>query len=140
MFRRLVIALIISTGVVAAQTQDPATTPKPSLNPLFDKIWRIDSPTPYPHSSTIYIFLRNGTLLETSCVETYRIATWKPDPKQPETIEVTEDGRPAFTATVAAATARTLSLRQVMLLGDKSARSLTLTAIDKEFVCPDMPK
>jgi len=139
MIRYLLIALLLSTGPIVAQAPKSQPAP-PSLDPFFDKVWRIDSPTPYPHSSSIYIFLRNGTLLETSCVETYRVAVWKPAPDNPGQLIVSEDGRPAFTATAAAATARTLHLHQVMLLGDKSAHELTLTAIDKEFVCPDMPK
>ena len=79
-------------------------------------------------------------MLETSCVETYRVATWKPSPETPGRLIITEDGRPAFNAAVTSATARTLRLHQVLLLGDKAAHDLTLTAIDKEFVCPDMPK
>jgi len=134
MYRATTIALL--TGTVLAQSPHAQA----NLDPFFDKVWRIDSPTPYPHSSSIYIFLRNGTLLETSCVETYRVATWKPSPEIPGQLIVTEDGRPAFTATVAAATSTKLDIHQVMLLGDKAARNLTLSAIDKEFVCPDMPK
>jgi hypothetical protein len=111
-----------------------------NLDPFFDKIWRIDSPAPYPHSSAIYIFLRNGTLLETSCVETYRIATWKADPKKPGTIKVTEDSRVVFSATISAATNHTLALRQTVIVGNREVREVALTAIDQEFVCPDMPK
>ena len=137
MLPRIALTPLVFTGTLLAQS--PPT--QPILDPLFDKIWRIDSPTPYPHSSSIYIFLRNGTLLETSCVETYRVATWKrADPKTPGQLIVTEDSRPAFSATIASATAHTLHLHQVLLLGDKTAHDLTLTAIDKEFVCPDMPK
>jgi hypothetical protein len=135
-FRPILFALVLMTARTFAQSP-PA---QPNLDPFFDKVWRIDGPAPYPHSSSIYVFLRNGTLLETSCVETYRIATWKPSAKIPGQLIVTEDGRPAFTATVASATAQRLSIHQVMTLGDKTARDLTLTAIDKEFVCPDMPK
>jgi hypothetical protein len=139
MFRKTLTAAVLSTGTFFAQSPN-SQHPQPNLDPFFNKIWHIDSPTPYPNSSSIYIFLRNGTLLETSCVETYRVATWKPDPKTPGTLEVTEDGRPAFTATVAAASPQTLRLHQVMLLGDKAAHNLNLTAIEREFVCPDLPK
>ncbi len=131
---------IICTLLCLTITGFAQTSTQPGLDPLFDKVWRIDSPTPYPHSSSIYIFLRNGTLLETSCVETYRIAAWKASTKTPRQLIVTEDGRPAFTATVASASANILHLHQVMLLGDKATHDLTLTAVDKEFVCPDMPK
>jgi hypothetical protein len=140
MVRQLLIALILSTGVIAAPTQNPATTPKSNLAPLFANIWRITSANPYPNSGSIYIFLRNGTLLETSCVETYRIATWKADPKTPATLEVTEDGRPAFTAAILSLNSHDLRLRQTLAFGNHEVREVTLTAIDKEFVCPDMPK
>ncbi len=139
MFRTTLIAAALSTGTILAQSPNSQYA-QPNLDPFFNKIWRIDSPTPYPNSRSIYIFLRNGTLLETSCVETYRIATWKPNPKTPGMLEVTEDGRPAFTATIAAATTQTLRLHQVTLLGDKAVHNLNLTAIEKEFVCPDLPK
>ncbi len=139
MIRQVVIALLLSTGAIAAPTQS-ATTANPDLTPLFANIWRITSATPYPNSGSIYIFLRNGTLLETSCVETYRIATWKADPKTPGTIEVTEDGRLAFTATITSLNSHDLSLRQTLAFGNHEVHEVTLTAIDKEFVCPDMPK
>ena len=138
MVRQLVSSLLLSTALIAAPAQNP--TPKSDLTPLFANIWRITSTTPYPNSDSIYVFLRNGTLLETSCVETYRIATWKADPKTPGTLEVTEDGRLAFTASILSLTSLDLRLRQTLALGNHEVREVTLTAIDKEFVCPDMPK
>ena len=141
MIRQIAFAFLLSAGVAAGQTQSPtATTPKSDLAPLFANIWRITSATPYPNSGSIYIFLRNGTLLETSCVETYRIAAWKTDPKMPVTLEVTEDGRLAFTARILSVTGRDLRLRQTLAIGNHEVREITLAAIDKEFVCPDMPK
>jgi len=128
----LTATLLLATGTLLAQTS--------SLTPLTNHIWRITTPTPYPHSSSIYIFLPSGTLLETSCVETYRIATWKADPKNPKTVEVTEDARPAFTATILAISDTNLRLRQTLALGDHAVKELTLTAINQEFTCPDMPK
>lgn len=136
MIRRSLIAVFLSTGVVLAQPPKSQA----NLDPLFDKIWRITSATPYPNSGSIYIFLRNGALLETSCVETYRVATWKADSNKPGTIEVTEDGRVAFSATISASASRTLRLLQTMAVGNHEVRNINFTAIDKEFVCPDMPK
>jgi hypothetical protein len=140
MVRQIVFALFLSTGAITTQSLSPAATPNAALAPLFTNIWRITSATPYPNSGSIYAFLRNGTLLETSCVETYRVATWKSDPKNPKVIEVTEDGRVAFTASILSLTSRDLHLRQTLALRNHEVRDLTLTAIDKEFVCPDMPK
>ena len=140
MARQILVALLLSTSSILAQTANGAAASQRALAPLFANIWRITSATPYPNSGSIYIFLRNGTLLETSCVETYRVATWKADPKSPGTIEVTEDGRVAFTAKILSLTSSNLHLRQTLALGNHEVREMTLTAIDKEFVCPDMPK
>jgi hypothetical protein len=138
MVRQLVSSLLLSTAVIAASAQSPS--PKLNLDPLFTNIWRITSATPYPSSGSIYIFFRNGALLETSCVETYRIATWKADPRNPGTLEVTEDGRLAFTATILSLTSHDLRLGQTLASANHEVRDVTLTAVDKEFVCPDMPK
>jgi hypothetical protein len=138
MIRQFVLALLLSTGVLFAQT--PVQRPESNLTQLVSHIWRITSPTPYPNSSSIYIFLPSGTLLETSCAETYRIATWKVVPNQPDTLEVTEDGRTAFTATIRKVNDTDLLLRQSLAIGDHVVKELTFTAINKEFVCPDMPK
>jgi hypothetical protein len=138
---RIALTFLFLTNTLIAQTPSSPTAPPPNLAPLFAHIWRITSATPYPNSGSIYIFQPSGTLLETSCVETYRIATWKTDPKQPGTLEVTEDGRVAFTAAIASLTDRDLRLHQVLLLGGKrESREVTLAAVDKEFVCPDLPK
>jgi hypothetical protein len=59
----------------AAKSGEKSTTDA-GLNALFNRIWRISDAPFGPASGSIYIFLANGTLLETSCVETYRIATW----------------------------------------------------------------
>jgi hypothetical protein len=107
--------------------------------PLLNRVWKI-SDAPYgPASGSIYIFLQNGTLLETSCVETYRIATWSVDPEKPEMLRVVEDGREAFTATLRDVRVNSLHLRQT-LLHEKEPRDVTLTAVDGEFVCPDLKK
>jgi hypothetical protein len=137
MYRATTIALLLLTSTLLAQnTSSPS--PASDLAPLFANIWRITSATPYPNSGSIYVFLRNGTLLETSCVETFRIATWKADPKKPGTIEVTEDGRPAFTASILSLTSHDLRLRQTLAFGNHEVHEVALTAIDKEFVCSDM--
>lgn len=106
---------------------------------LVGRIWRV-SDAPYgPASSSIYIFLRNGTLLETSCVETYRIALWSVDKAQPDTLRVVEDQQPAFTATIGEASANILHLHR-KLSRNAAVEDVTLTAVDSEFVCPDLRK
>jgi hypothetical protein len=110
-----------------------------SLAPLFQRIWRVDKSPSLPALGTIYIFLPNGTLLETSCVETYRIATWTMDKEMPRLLRVVEDGQPAFTATIADLTDTTLRLQQELVRSHEK-KELTLTAVEQESVCPDLPK
>jgi hypothetical protein len=138
MFRSSILSVLLLTRVVSAQ--EPSSSTAPGVNQLFSQIWRVTSPTRYPNSSSIYVFLSNGTLLETSCVETYRVATWKAVPNKTNTMEVTEDGRVAFTATILAVDKAKLRLQQTMALGNHETQEVDFTAINKEFVCPDMPK
>ncbi len=122
-----------------AAGQNFAGDSKAFFAPLFSRIWRVSN-SPYgPASGAIYIFLSNGTLLETSCVETYRIAVWSVDKAQPDTLRVVEDQQQVFTATVGEVSGATLHLRQKMIRSAET-RDITLTAVDGEFVCPDLPK
>ena len=96
------------------------------------------SPSP-PAPGAIYIFLANGILLETSCVETYRIATWTIDKNDAGVLRVSEDGQPAFNATIVELTGTTLRLQQELIRSHEK-KDLTLTAVAQESVCPDLPK
>jgi hypothetical protein len=144
--------LLSCSGTPTSSSSKPAARPSDSratdaskaaregnFAPLVGRVWRV-SAAPYgPASGSIYIFLPNGTLLETSCVETYRIATWSVDPAEPSSLRVIEDRRPAFSATLGEASGNTLHLHQ-KLLHSSETRELTLTAVDGEFVCPDLRK
>lgn len=120
-----------------AQPADPA--PDTGLQSLFSHIWRVTKAPSPPASGSIYIFLPNGTLLETSCVETYRIATWTVDKAEPRVLRVVEDRQLAFTANIAELNDSTLRL-QKQLVRSKETQDVTYSAIEGEFVCPDMPK
>jgi hypothetical protein len=122
-----------------AAGQNAAGDSKASFAPLRNRIWRVSN-SPYgPASGAIYIFLSNGTLLETSCVETYRIAVWSVDKALPDTLRVDEDQQQVFTATIGEASGAALHLHQKMIRSAET-RDITLTAVDGEFVCPDLPK
>lgn len=110
-----------------------------AVAPLLNRIWKRSDSSYGPAAGSIYIFLQNGTLLETSCVETYRIALWSVDPAKPDTLKVVEDQRQVFTATLGEVSGNTLHLRQT-LFHEKDQKDITLTAVDGEFVCPDLPK
>ncbi|MGO9842807.1 MAG: hypothetical protein ACLPZF_16645 [Candidatus Acidiferrales bacterium] len=122
-----------------AAGQNSAGDSKTSFAPLLNRIWRVSNASYGPASGAIYIFLSNGTLLETSCVETYRIAVWSVDKAQPDTLRVVEDQQQVFTATIGKASGATLHLHQKMIRSAET-RDVTLTAVDGEFVCPDQPR
>ncbi len=106
---------------------------------MFDRVWQVtQAPTP-PAKGSIYIFLANGTLLQTSCTETYRIATWTIAKNTPDVLRVVEDGRLVYTAKIVKLSATNLQLDRT-LLPSNERQSIALTAITKEFVCPDLPK
>lgn len=106
---------------------------------LVTRVWRVtEAPSP-PAFGSVYIFLTNGTLVEMSCGEPYRVALWKRDPKDVRVVQVTEDKRPAFVGTIRELSETTLRMDQKLTRSDE-VRSLTLTAVDGEFVCPDLPK
>jgi hypothetical protein len=54
-------------------------------------------------------------------------------------LRIVEDGRLAFTATIAELTDTTLRLQQILVRSSEK-RELTLMAVEKEFVCPDFRK
>lgn len=119
----------------------PSTHPKAAfdgdLTQLFSRIWQVAKSPSQSAFGSIYIFLANGTLLETSCVETYRIAIWTIDNKAPRALRVVEGGQMAFTATIAELTDTTLQLQQRLAHGNQE-RDITLKAAEQEFVCPDL--
>ena len=128
------------TSVEVSPTSTPAKTAyNGNLTQLFSRIWRVTNAPSQPASGSIYIFLPNGTLLETSCVETYRIATWTIDKKAPRVLRVVEDGQLAFTVRIAELTDSRLRLQQNLVRSNEK-RDITLTAVEQEFVCPDLPK
>ena len=128
-----------ATVQTAPPTGGAEAPPASAVDHLLSRIWRVSVASYGPASGSIYIFLPNGTLLETSCVETYRIATWSVDNKDRALVRVVEDQQPAFTATVTEFSGNTLHLRQ-QLVRSKETRELVLTAMDQEFVCPDLRK
>jgi hypothetical protein len=109
------------------------------LTQLFSHIWQITNAPLKPVPGSIYVFLANGTLLETSCAETYRIARWSIDKSNPSALRVVEDGQLAFTASIVQLSSQRLRLQQTLAHGSET-RNIALTAVEREFVCPDLPK
>jgi hypothetical protein len=121
----------------ASGTSQTASAAITSL--LIGKVWTLTKSPSEPPPGSIYVFFANGTLLEDSCVETYRIATWTQDPRAPHTLHVTEDHHPAFTATILQLTPNLLLLRQRFVRSHES-REITLTSVPGEASCPELPK
>jgi hypothetical protein len=126
------------------QAQKPASPASPSsttgssgnLTQLFSRVWRVTKAPSTPAPGSIYVFLPNGTLLQTSCGETYRIASWTIDKAAPSVLRVNEDGQLAYTARIASLSDTTLQLQRT-LVRSKETQALTLTAVQQEYVCPD---
>lgn len=132
------------TAPAVAQSQKPASTspPRPAsgasgdLTQLFSRVWRVTKAPSTPAPGSIYVFLPNGTLLQTSCGEPYRIASWTIDKAAPSVLRVNEDGQLAYTARIASLSDTTLQLQRT-LVRSKENQALTLTAVQQEYVCPD---
>ncbi|NOT27581.1 MAG: hypothetical protein HOP16_15960 [Acidobacteria bacterium] len=105
----------------------------PASRLLVNKVWRVTSPNRAP--GTFYAFLSNGTLIMTSCVETYRLATWIAE--TPTRLEITEDTTVRYSADVLTLDETRLNLR----LNLKNEQvNLELATPQVPFVCPDLPR
>ncbi len=105
----------------------------PASNLLVNKVWRVTSPDRAP--GTFYAFLSNGTLIMTSCVETYRLATWLAE--TPTRLEITEDTTVRYSADVLMLDETRMSLR--LNLRNEQV-NLELATPQVPFVCPDLPR
>ena len=81
------------------------------------------------------MFLSNGTLIMTSCVETYRLAQWTLDP--PASLTITEDPITRYGADIVRIDERSLALRLKLRTENVD---LTLGLVDTPYVCPDLPR
>ena len=79
------------------------------------------------------MFLSNGTLIMTSCVETYRLAQWTLEP--PASLTITEDPITRYGADIVRIDERSLAL-QLKLRAENV--DLTLDLVDTPYVCPDL--
>ncbi len=117
----------ISNQTTATQTTGPA----PGF--LVNTVWRVTSGNRAP--GTLFVFLSNGTLVMTSCVEVYRLATWRAETT--DRLTIVEDTAVQYTADIQALSQNSLSLR----LNLRSEQvDLTLEAAQAPFVCPDLPR
>ncbi|WP_297080253.1 hypothetical protein [Thermoleptolyngbya sp. M55_K2018_002] len=109
------------------------------LTVLFSRVWRMTQAPSEPALGSIYVFLANGTFLQTSCVETYALSGWTIDKDAPNVLRVSENGQVALTAEILELTNTTLRLRQT-LVRSGDTQEVTLSALEDEFICPDLPR
>jgi hypothetical protein len=128
------VGLLIVTAVTAMSCTakpPPAPAPPPQQLVLLNKLWRVTAPTGKPLGS-MYLFLPDGTLLMTSCVETYRLAKWSANADG--TLTITEDAATTYRATYQAAD-RTAKLTFAL---KNEPMSVDLRVAETPFVCPDL--
>lgn len=109
------------------------------LTVLLSRVWRMTQAPSEPAPGSIYVFLANGTFLQTSCVETYALSGWTVDKDTPNVLRVSENGQVALTAEILELTNTTLRLRQT-LVRSGDTQEVTLSAMEDEFICPDLPR
>ena len=142
-FGTLVLAALFAGCTPAQDTTQrltPVNAPPPPVaatdraaGPLVNTVWRITSANRAP--GTLFVFLSNGTLVMTSCVEVYRLATWRAETT--DRLTIVEDIAVQYTADIRALSQDSLSLR----LNLKTEQvDLTLEAAKAPFVCPDLPR
>ncbi|GAP94579.1 hypothetical protein NIES2104_10900 [Leptolyngbya sp. NIES-2104] len=131
----------IQSPTAPVTPQPPAATSPTrtgrDLTPLFSRVWRVTKAPSTPAPGSIYVFLPNGTLLQTSCGEPYRIATWTINKQSPDILRVKEDGRQAYTMRITSLSNTTLQAQRSLDRSNEN-QALTLSAVEQEFVCPDI--
>jgi hypothetical protein len=139
------VALFMAGCTGALPTQDAVSPRASSVSPapiptadrtteqLVNTAWRVTSGNRAP--GTLFVFLSNGTLVMTSCVEVYRLATWRAETT--DRLTIVEDATVQYTADIRTLSQNSLSLR----LNLRSEQvDLTLEAAQAPFVCPDLPR
>jgi hypothetical protein len=124
-------AAALLLGVVACSPA-PATPPAAASPTFTNRVWRITSP-PDRALGSFYIFLSDGTLVMTSCVETYRLATWRLD--TPGRLTIVEDTITSYPADIRRADAQRLELRLHL---KSEVVDLAFELATTPFVCPDL--
>jgi hypothetical protein len=109
---------------------------EPPQSPPFwvNVVWRVETPSDRAPGS-LYVFLDSGTLVMTSCVETYRLATWLPIGAT--RVAIVEDLATRYEADVNSLDEGRVSLQ--LHLKDEVV-ALTLVRAASPFVCPDLPR
>jgi hypothetical protein len=118
---------------VAACTDAPAPAPDAGGRPgqLTNRVWVSAANSP---PGGMLIFMSDGTLLQDSCWETYRLSQWRLQPGQRI---VWQEDTEEISATIEVLTATELTLRLALRSGPLE-QSYVAAAVP--YVCPDMPR
>lgn len=98
-----------------------------------NRVWLDESPD--AAKGTLRAFLSDGTLVMTSCVETYRLAPWRW--VDGATLVWEEDGR-SLRAEIAVAERDAMAM--VIDLGDGETLTQRFRAAKAPVLCPDLPR
>jgi len=128
-----VVTLLSVLGLGACATAPGAPDPA-APSRLMNRVWRVDRPAGRAPGS-FYVFLADGTLLMSSCVETYRLATWRV--AGDDRLVVTEDPAVSYGVRVLAVGEREARLRLELV---RETVDLELRAATAPFVCPGLPR
>lgn len=124
--------------VACGRQPEPATTPPvigpaAAADPLVGRLWlREDAGAP---AGELRIFLSDGNLLMSSCVETYRTARWQR--LAPDIVRWEEDGA-SVEAGLQLLGATELQLELRLRGGEHQLQHYR--AVQTERVCPDLPR
>lgn len=110
----------------------PAAPERKAL--LLKHVWELRSPEGRPPRS-IYVFLPDGSLLMTSCVETYRIARWQMDGEH--RIQIDEDSQTRYLADILELDDSSLRLKLNLI---SEELELGFRKAEPQTVCPDLPR
>ena len=99
-----------------------------------NRVWKVREPSDVAPGS-FYAFLSDGTLVMTSCVETYRLARWTPGPGERLTIRE----EPAVSYEVSADVQGPNLVALVLHLKSENVERI-LEPATVPSVCPDLPR
>lgn len=123
---------VLIAAMTALAAPAPALAAEGAVDDLIDRIW-IAEPEDENRPGVMRIFLRDGTLLQDSCFETYRLSRW--EMSGDATISWDEDGTEIGAELTFVDDERlTLTLQ----LGSDSYEQRFVPA-EVPFICPDLP-
>lgn len=124
----------MAEDTLAADTDSDDAASEPAKRSFTNRVWvKEDASSELP--GVMRVFLSDGTLVEDSCWETYRLSAWRMT--SDTSVSWNEDGMD-IAADIVSVSASDLVLN-VKLVGGESVEE-RYKAADVPYVCADMPK